>query len=187
LPCVTIVRLSAVERVDVMTIGGPADTFTDLRPAELAVALPAAGDAALVFIGRIRTPWRERSHCPKRGDLAGPECAIEVFAPWQEALTGIERHRFLEVLYWMHRARRDLVIQHPRGAGPTGTFTLRSPVRPNPIASSLVEVVGCHRAVLRVRGLDCLDGTPLLDLKPARLPDTCEGPKEADPHRLPPT
>ena len=49
-----------------------------------------------------------------------------------------------------------------------GTFALRSPVRPNPIASSLVELIGVDGAALQVRGLDCLDGTPLIDLKPER-------------------
>jgi tRNA (Thr-GGU) A37 N-methylase len=67
----------------------------------------------------------------------------------------------------MHQARRDLVLQAPSGAGTTtGTFALRSPVRPNPIASAIVELVEIDGAILWVRGLDCLDGTPLLDLKP---------------------
>ena len=57
----------------------------------------------------------------------------------------------------------------PKGRDqPIGTFALRSPVRPNPIGSSIVELIGIEGQVLRVRGLDCLDGTPLLDLKPAR-------------------
>jgi tRNA-methyltransferase O len=69
--------------------------------------------------------------------------------------------------YWMHHARRDLVLQTPSGAGhTTGTFALRSPVRPNPIASSIVELVAIDGTTLQVRGLDCLDGTPLIDLKP---------------------
>ena len=66
----------------------------------------------------------------------------------------------------MHRARRDLVRQTPAGAETTGTFALRSPVRPNPIASSVVELVAIEGGTLQVRGLDCIDGTPLLDLKP---------------------
>ena len=66
----------------------------------------------------------------------------------------------------MHRARRDLVLQTPFGKATTGTFALRSPVRPNPIASSVVELVAIEGTNLQVRGLDCLDGTPLLDLKP---------------------
>jgi len=71
------------------------------------------------------------------------------------------------VLYWMDRARRDLVIQAPRHYGePRGTFALRSPVRPNPIAASVVKLIGRDGTRLSVVGLDCIDGTPLLDLKP---------------------
>jgi tRNA (Thr-GGU) A37 N-methylase len=69
----------------------------------------------------------------------------------------------------MHEARRDLVLQTPRGSGVlSGTFALRSPVRPNPIASSVVVVTERSGNVLKVRGLDCMDGTPLIDLKPDR-------------------
>jgi tRNA (adenine37-N6)-methyltransferase len=68
----------------------------------------------------------------------------------------------------MHQARRDLVRQTPFGKETTGTFALRSPVRPNPIASSIVELVAIDGPQVQVRGLDCLDGTPLIDLKPER-------------------
>jgi tRNA (Thr-GGU) A37 N-methylase len=67
----------------------------------------------------------------------------------------------------MDKARRDLVVQAPRHyAEERGTFALRSPVRPNPIAASVVRLVGIDGANLSVVGLDCLDGTPLLDIKP---------------------
>jgi len=69
----------------------------------------------------------------------------------------------------MHRARRDLVPQTPLRTGQTtGCFALRSPVRPNPIASAIVELTAIEGTTLHVRGLDCLDGTPLIDLKPDR-------------------
>jgi tRNA (Thr-GGU) A37 N-methylase len=67
----------------------------------------------------------------------------------------------------MDQARRDIVRQSPKSDGNTrGTFSLRSPVRPNPIASSVVRLVGREDSALLVRGLDCLDGTPLIDIKP---------------------
>jgi tRNA (Thr-GGU) A37 N-methylase len=67
----------------------------------------------------------------------------------------------------MDKARRDLVLQAPRHyAEQRGTFALRSPVRPNPIAASVVRLVGIAGNTLSVVGLDCLDGTPLLDIKP---------------------
>jgi tRNA (adenine37-N6)-methyltransferase len=142
---------------------------SNLRAGEVAVELPAATDAGVYFIGIIHTPWRARSECPKRGRHDGPTCSIEVDARWREALTDIQQHKHIQVLYWMHRARRDLVLQTPFLTGrTTGSFALRSPVRPNPIASSVVELVGMEDTTLQVRGLDCVDGTPLIDLKPER-------------------
>ncbi|MGA3005334.1 MAG: SAM-dependent methyltransferase [Acetobacteraceae bacterium] len=140
-----------------------------IRPSEIAVPLPDHTDAGVYFIGRIRTPWLTRRDCPRRGALDGPVCTIEVDERWLEALTGIEMHPRIQVLYWMHEARRDLVLQRPGSTGLTyATFALRSPVRPNPIASSVVALVERSGVVLKVRGLDCLDGTPLIDLKPER-------------------
>jgi tRNA (adenine37-N6)-methyltransferase len=141
----------------------------ELRQGEVAVALPPQSDAGLYFIGTIRTPWRTRQECPKRGSPEGPICSIVVDERWRMALTGLAGHRRIQVLYWMQRARRDLVLQTPFSTmRSTGTFALRSPVRPNPIASSIVEVLTIDGTTLQVRGLDCLDGTPLLDLKPER-------------------
>jgi tRNA-Thr(GGU) m(6)t(6)A37 methyltransferase TsaA len=142
---------------------------SELRPEEVAVALPPHTDAGVYFIGTIHTPWRTRDECPKRGGPDGPICSIVIDERWRAALTGLADHRRIQVLYWMHRARRDLVLQTPLRTGQTtGTFALRSPVRPNPIASSVVELVAIDGATLQVRGLDCLDGTPLIDLKPDR-------------------
>jgi tRNA-Thr(GGU) m(6)t(6)A37 methyltransferase TsaA len=71
------------------------------------------------------------------------------------------------VLFWMDKARRDLVVQAPRHYDTQrGTFALRSPVRPNPIAASVVQLKRVDGTRLSVVGLDCLDGTPLIDIKP---------------------
>lgn len=140
-----------------------------LRRAERVVAPPAATDAGLIFIGRIRTPWQSRLACPRQGHADGPVCRIEIFPPWHEALAGVADYPRLEVLYWLDQARRDLVLQSPRNDGQVrGTFAIRSPMRPNPIATSIVDLVVIEGATLIVRGLDCLDGTPLLDIKPDR-------------------
>jgi tRNA (adenine37-N6)-methyltransferase len=141
----------------------------EIRAAERAVEWPNATDAGLIFIGRIRTPWTSRMDCPRQGRPDGPLCRVEVFAPWSEALDGIAQFERLEVLYWLHRSRRDLVRQSPRNDGMTrGTFSLRSPVRPNPIGTSIATLIKVEGSTLLVRGLDCLDDTPLLDLKPDR-------------------
>jgi tRNA (adenine37-N6)-methyltransferase len=144
-------------------------TDDTLREGEAAAVLPVHSDADVYFIGTIHTPWHRREDCPKRGTLDGPICTIVVDERWRQALTGIAEHTRIQVLYWMHRARRDLVLQTPYSTGlKAGTFALRSPVRPNPIASSVVALIAVKGTTLQVRGLDCLDGTPLLDLKPER-------------------
>lgn len=143
--------------------------LNEIRRNEVAVEAPAPDHAGLVFIGMIRTPWTSRLDCPRMGRSDGPVCRIEIHEPWVAALDGIEAYGRLEVLYWLHQSRRDLVRQSPADDGVTrGTFALRTPVRPNPIGTSIATLVSREGAVLLVRGLDCLDGTPLLDLKPDR-------------------
>lgn len=143
--------------------------LNEIRQNEVAVTPPAAADAALVFIGRISTPWTSRMETPRQGRHDGPVCTIEIFDPWVQALAGVERFERLEVLYWLHQSRRDLVLQSPASNGEVhGTFSLRSPVRPNPIGTSIVLLEKVDGGRLLVRGLDCLDGTPLIDLKPDR-------------------
>jgi tRNA-Thr(GGU) m(6)t(6)A37 methyltransferase TsaA len=138
-----------------------------IRPGEVSVELPGQFDAGLYFIGRIRTPWTHRDDCPKNARESQAVCTIEVDARWAAALTDVGTCSHLLVLYWMDQARRDLVLQVPRHLGrPRGTFALRSPVRPNPVAASVVRLLALEGMRLSVVGLDCLDGTPLVDLKP---------------------
>jgi tRNA-Thr(GGU) m(6)t(6)A37 methyltransferase TsaA len=138
-----------------------------LRDGEIAVELPARPDAALYYIGRIRTPWTRRQDCPKNARGSDEICTVELDPRWAAGLTGIETVTHVLLLYWMDQARRDLVLQSPRHyAEHRGTFALRSPARPNPIAVSVARLIGIEGNKLSVVGLDCLDGTPLLDIKP---------------------
>lgn len=138
-----------------------------MRPGEVAATLPETFDAGLHFIGRLRTPWTERADCPKNGLQTQEVCTVEVDPAYAAGLSHVTGCTHLILLYWMDRATRGLLVQQPRHAdGPRGTFSLRSPARPNPIALSVVELLGRDGGSLRVRGLDCLDGTPLLDIKP---------------------
>lgn len=141
----------------------------EIRTNERAYEGTLTADASLTFIGRIHTPWTSRLQTPRQGRADGPVCRIEVFDPWQDALSGLVRFARVEVLYWLHLSRRDLLMQSPANDGTVhGTFALRSPVRPNPIGTSIATLVGIEGGVVLVQGLDCLDGTPLLDLKPDR-------------------
>jgi tRNA-Thr(GGU) m(6)t(6)A37 methyltransferase TsaA len=151
--------------------------MSDIRPHEVMVPVPEPDDARLYFIGRIHTPWTDRKDCPRQGKTDGPDCRVEIFEPWVPALKGIEDYDSIELLYWLNRARRDLVIQNPGHSDSIfGTFALRSPVRPNPIGTSLVRLVSVDGPYLTVRGLDCLDGTPLVDVKPDRCAFTPKAP-----------
>ena len=112
----------------------------EIRSGEVAVTPPPPTDAGLVFIGRIHTPWTSRLEAPRQGRPDGPICRIEVFEPWVSALEGLENYKRIEVLYWLHLSRRDLVMQSPRNDGAVrGTFSLRTPARPNPIGTSIAE------------------------------------------------
>jgi len=146
---------------------GRRDDFSALRDGEVAVALPDHSDAALYFIGRIRTPWQRREQCPKNARESDAVCTVELDPHWIEGLKGLETVTHVLLFYWMDRSRRDLVLQVPRHYGEQrGTFALRSPARPNPIAVSVARLVRIDGNVLHVSGVDCLDNTPLLDIKP---------------------
>ena len=151
------------------TIDRDATTNRDAtRAGELASPLPPT-DAGIVFIGHIETPFRTRADCPRQGTRDGPACRLVLRPPYDQALAGLDAFETIEVLYWLHQARRDLLVQAPKSDGATfGTFALRSPLRPNPIATSLVKLVAVDGNRVTVRGLDCLDGTPLIDIKPDR-------------------
>jgi len=137
-----------------------------IRPGEIAAALPESFDAGVYFIGRIRTPWKTRDDCPKNARGSDAPCTIELDPRYAAALDGVASCTHLVVLYFMHQARRDLLVQAPRHGERRGTFALRSPVRPNPIAMSVVRLIRIEGTTLSVVGLDCLDGTPLIDIKP---------------------
>jgi len=164
-------------------------SMSPARPGEIVSAIdPAvdADDARLIFIGHIESPWRSRAAAPKNPNEAralGKSAVVHVDAPWRAGLTGIEAFSHIIVLYWMHEARRDVIVQAPRHAPePRGVFALRSPVRPNPIALAVVRLLSVDREAgeLGIDAIDCLDGTPLLDIKPYRpgidaFPDAVTG------------
>jgi len=134
---------------------------------EVTTELPTQPDAGIYFIGRIRTPWTERKQCPKNARESDAICTVELEARWILALKDVASCSHLVLLYWMDRSARNIVLQVPSHYGvQRGTFALRSPARPNPIAMSVVKLHGIEGNKLSVSGLDCLDGTPLLDIKP---------------------
>ncbi len=150
--------------------------LADIRDGEVQSATDPSlesGDAHLVFIGRIRSPWTERRQCPKNMRQARERpaggCYLEIDEAWRPGLTGLSAGDCIHILYWMHRARRDLVVQKPRHREtPTGVFSLRSPVRPNPVAMAVVKIMFIDTAagIIDIDATDALDQTPLVDIKP---------------------
>ena len=136
--------------------------------------VPQPGDSIECrVIGAIQTPYKRMEDCPSRHNKREfLPCTIRLAPEYAPGLAGLEAGGKALVLYWLHLARRDMV-QLPERAGvrdkPVGVFSLRTPPRPNPIAASVVEILAVREDELDVVGLDCLDGTPLLDIKRARF------------------
>jgi tRNA-Thr(GGU) m(6)t(6)A37 methyltransferase TsaA len=123
----------------------------------------------LTPIGRVESELTDQALAPKQG-LEGAPDAWLVFEPAVlDALEGIEPGAEVIVLTWLDRARRDILRVHPRDdlANPlTGVFNTRSADRPNPIGLHPVQVASVEGARVRVRGLEAIDGTPIVDVKP---------------------
>ena len=126
-------------------------------------------------IGILHTPWRTIGECPRNGRQPDPApvCTARIFADLLAGLNSLEGFSHLILLYWLDQATHPLtVFQPPFDPRPRGIFATRAPARPNPIGLSVVAFNGFDAPDrLKVRYLDCLDGTPLLDIKPY-LPTT---------------
>ncbi len=136
-------------------------------------------------IGVIHSPYKEQGQAPRQGRLQLDISEIEVFPEFAEGLKDIEKNSHLIVLYWCDRGTRDkLLTTTPMDDRVRGVFSTRSPHRPNPIAFDVVDLIGREGNRLVVRGMDALDGSPLLDIKPysyeldAILPGEVEGNRE---------
>lgn len=120
-------------------------------------------------IGRVESVLTDRAAAPRQGDEGAPDCTIAVSPAYAEGLRDVGPGTELVVLTWLDRADRDVLSVHPRGDATrpvTGVFSTRSPDRPNPIGLHRVTVLAVDGTHLRVRDLEALDGTPVLDLKP---------------------
>lgn len=144
----------------------PGEIALDFDPAE------TADDGSVIFIGRIESPWKTRDDCPKNLSRArehGQPAAIVIDEALRPGLAGLKPGDRIIAMYWMHQARRDLILQAPRHRDePVGVFALRSPVRPNPIALATVKIIEMDQAAGRITidAIDCVNGTPLIDIKP---------------------
>jgi tRNA-Thr(GGU) m(6)t(6)A37 methyltransferase TsaA len=120
-------------------------------------------------VGRVESPLTERAQAPRQGDEGAPPAWL-VFEPEvEEAVRDIRPGTEVLVLTWLDRARRDVLVTRPRDdpqRAPLGVFSTRSPDRPNPIGLHRVQVIAVEGSRILVHGLEAIDGTPLVDLKP---------------------
>ena len=123
----------------------------------------------LVSIGTVESPLTDRASAPKQGDEGAPESWLAFDARFADGLDGIRAGDELLVLTWLDRAHRDVLRVHPRSNPDNpeqGVFATRSPDRPNPIGLHRVRVEEVAGVRVRVRDLEALDGTPVVDVKP---------------------
>lgn len=122
-------------------------------------------------VGFVHSPLASRKDCPRQGSEGAPEAWLEIDTAFADALDGLAVGQAVFLLTWLHKGRRDLLKVHPRGnrdASLRGVFSTRSPDRPNPIGLHRVEILEIQgRSRIRVGPLEALDGTPVLDIKPA--------------------
>lgn len=121
----------------------------------------------IAAIGQVRTSFDALNQCPSASRLNPAECMLELDSTFETGLTNIELASHLIVLYWLDKADRTALMRHSRpDEVQRGVFASRTPNRPNPVAVSIVKLEGREGNRLKVSGLDCLDGTKLVDIKP---------------------
>jgi tRNA-Thr(GGU) m(6)t(6)A37 methyltransferase TsaA len=123
----------------------------------------------IVPIGHVASPLTDRAGAPKQGFEGGPDAWLVLDPAVLDGLDGLRPGDAIIVLTWLHEADRDVLRVHPRddpAVPERGVFTTRSADRPNPIGLHEVEVAAVEGARVLVRGLEAVDGTPVLDLKP---------------------
>lgn len=119
-------------------------------------------------IGQIRTPYKTLEGCPRNINLQGPSCELVIRTELSDAMMGLYPGQKIVILYWLEHADRSALRQNSRRTGElSGVFALRTPNRCNPIGVAVLPIEEINNNVISVNGLDCLDGTPLLDIKPA--------------------
>ena len=119
----------------------------------------------LKIIGTIHSPYKTRAEAPRQG--TDEICEIEIDEGFSEGLKDIEGFSHIHVFYWLNKSEGyNLIVRTPWQETPHGVFVTRSPNHPNPIGYSVVELIERKNNILKVKGLDAIEGTPLIDIKP---------------------
>ncbi len=123
----------------------------------------------LIPIGYIRSSVKTRERAPRQGREEGIEVVVDILPEFADAVEGMEELEMLQVICWFHEARRDLLKVRPKrdpNRPLSGVFATRSPVRPNPLTVYAAKLLGVDGLRFRVQGVDAIDGTPVLDIRP---------------------
>lgn len=153
--------------------GNAVELFEPTRPEARSGAGSTDERDRLQPVGRVVSELLDPLDAPRQGDEGAPDADIIVSDHAVPALDGLREGAEVIVLTWLHRARRDVLTVRPRGdrdRPETGVFATRSPDRPNPIGLHTVRILAIDGNRLRVAGLEAVDGTPVLDLKPVLEP-----------------
>jgi len=129
---------------------------------------------ALRPIGRVESRLTDPAKAPKQADEGAPEALLVIEPDFAAGLEGLKAGDEIILMTWLDRAQRDILVNHPRSdkSRPVaGVFTTRSPHRPNPIGLHQVTIADIDGPRVRVRSLEALDGTPILDIKGLLNPD----------------
>jgi tRNA-Thr(GGU) m(6)t(6)A37 methyltransferase TsaA len=117
-------------------------------------------------IGHVRSSYKRKGDAPRQGRLSDAISEIVIEEKYRPALWQIEGRKHLWVLCWFDRADRTVLRAVPPGtSAEKGVFAIRSPNRPNPVSLCMVDLIGVKDGVLKVRGLDAFDKTPVIDIK----------------------
>jgi tRNA-Thr(GGU) m(6)t(6)A37 methyltransferase TsaA len=120
-------------------------------------------------IGWVESPLVDRDDAPRQGDEGAPDAWLVLAPEMRSGIRGLTVGAEVVVLTWLDRAQRDTLLVHPRDDPDNplrGVFSTRSPDRPNPIGLHPVQILAIDDTRIRVRNLEALDGTPVVDIKP---------------------
>ncbi len=120
-------------------------------------------------IGIVHSPFDNADDAPRQGIFTDKPSRITIYEKYRDGLSGLAAGDKVFILCWFDRAERDILKVKPHGHGKgemRGVFSTRAPVRPNPISLTLVTIISISDLVLTVKGLEALDKTPVLDIKP---------------------
>ncbi len=126
----------------------------------------------LLFIGEVRSPYKSLDDCPRNISLNDDISTLIIYDEYKDGLFALEKSQKILILYWLDKIpqeERKTSIGKSRGSNNDklyGTFAIRTPYRPNPIGIAILEILEISENSITVKGLDCLDGTKIIDIKP---------------------